>query len=95
MNQLGKIGKINQKANKKILVMFEEHNINRCEIQLPGCQNYILQRVHRHKRHWYRSCPELLWDYKQVVCGCHYCHEIIERDPELTEKIFLRIRGEE
>lgn len=95
MRQIGKIGKINLKANKKILEMFEDNDISHCEINLPGCDNFFLQRVHRHKRVWYRSCLEKLWDFKQVVCGCQSCHEKLEKDRKLTESTFLRLRGEE
>jgi hypothetical protein len=88
---------INRKANIEIVKQAKAKNINYCEIRLEGCLgSFALQRVHRHKRRWYYSRPDaLLWHFKQWLIGCHNCHERIENDKELTEKIFLRERGEE
>lgn len=55
----------------------------------------MLSFAHRHKRVWYRSCPELLSDFNQVLLLCIPCHEEIEYSTEKTESIFMLKRGEE
>ena len=89
--------KVNRKANKEIAKQAEARGINYCEIGLSGClRTWFLQPAHRHKRRWYYDKPDkLLWDYKQWVVGCQKCHVEIEVDKELTEKIFLKLRGKE
>jgi hypothetical protein len=96
MRQVGKIGKLNQAANRKLKALFEEKEIYWCEIGLPGCTGiHGLSFAHRHKRIHYRSCPEKLHDWKQVVLSCIHCHNRIEQDAELTEEVFMRLRGKE
>lgn len=92
MRQLGKIGKINIKANRKLKKLFENKNIIRCEV----CgSTYMLSFAHRHKRLWYRSCPDLLSSFNQVLLLCIPCHEKIEYDREATESLFMQKRGKE
>lgn len=77
-------------------VQFQEMGITSCEIQLEGCRgNFIMSFAHRHKRAWYNTQPELLGDIKQVVLGCCYCHDRIEKSAPLTQEVFLRLRGPE
>ena len=102
MKKIGKIGKVNQKVNKRLKQMYEEIGIRDCEINLSGCDNWFLQFVHRHKRNWYKeqtgSLEELedaLSSYYQTCLGCNHCHQIIEKDAKLTSEVFARIRGEE
>lgn len=102
INQIGKVGKINQTANKELAKLWLKKDICSCELgevlyQLghPVCGIFPLQNVHRHKRVWYRNQPEKLWDFKQVVRGCQSCHECIEKDKALTERVFHFLRGEE
>lgn len=95
INKIGKIGKRNIDANKRLREMFDSRDIRFCELGLDGCDNFILQFCHRHKRLWYRDKPELLYCFKQVVIGCQSCHEKIEKDKSLTEKMFLLLRGQE
>jgi hypothetical protein len=93
MKQIGKIGKINLKANKILKDKFTELGIGYCEIQLPGCMGtFGLSFAHRHKRMWYRSQPELLSSIDQVVLSCASCHQKIEQDAKLTEEVFERLR---
>ena len=90
--------KINQKANREIKKLFEEKKVyGICEVHLSNCLgNMFLTYAHRHKRRWYYDKPdELLWDFKQVILLCVHCHEILEKDKQLTEQIFLQVRGEE
>lgn len=96
LKRIGKIGEANLKANKILKQLFLDKGIDYCEIGLPRCvKTWTLANVHRHKRMWYKSNLELLYDFKQVVRGCTPCHETIENDKELTEAIFLKLRGPE
>lgn len=94
--KLGKIGKINQQANVRLKRFYGATDIRSCELRLDGCTgSYALSFAHRHKRNWYLGRPELLSSFNQTVLGCVNCHQIIEKDPELTKKKFLELRGEE
>lgn len=104
--KVGKVGRANSTANRKIAELWKEKAIFFCEIMVDKYVNETrricvntgfpgLQNVHRHKRHWYRNRLHLLYDYTQVARGCHYCHSYIESKSELTEKIFMEIRGDE
>ena len=80
----------------KLKRIYEAKGTTTCEIRFPGClNNWALGFAHRHKRIWYKSQPELLTDYNQTVLACVKCHDAIEYDRELTEKVFRRLRGEE
>jgi hypothetical protein len=89
--------KVNRKADIEIKKQAEAMEITSCEIKLNGCKGgMFLQRVHRHKRRYYYDKPdELLWDIKQWVIGCGWCHSVLEVDNNYTEEIFLRLRGKE
>jgi len=92
VKRVGKIGGINLEANKKLKELFTEKEITRCEL----CQSpFMLSWHHRHKRLFYRSCPELLSSFNQVVLLCAKCHDEAERDKEYTKDIFMKLRGEE
>ena len=51
-----------------------------------------LAPAHKHKRAWYKGDVELLSDYKEWVCSCVSCHQKIEFNQELTDKIFKKCR---
>ena len=92
MRRIGKIGRINIKANKQLKELFYENEITFCEM----CgTTWGLTFAHRHKRIWYRSKPELLSDANQVLLLCLECHQKLEADPKLTESMFMDLRGEE
>lgn len=96
MKQIGKIGKININANKKINKMFQNKGIDYCEVDYPhDCNPMWLTFAHRHKRVFYRGNSELLSDYNQVIMACINVHAIMEKDAELTKEIFDQLRGEE
>ncbi len=97
IRRVGKIGKRNIEANKEIADMWMELGVTACEVRLnENCQGMnLLTNMHRHKRVWYRSCPEKLHDYRHVVRACMYCHQKCEYDKLLTERIFLALRGRE
>lgn len=56
----------------------------------------FLQRAHRKKRKWYytKGREHLLHSHNHVLLACDACHKVIENDSELTEKVFIRLRGE-
>jgi len=92
LNPIGKIGRANLEANKRLKELFDGQNY--CEIGLEGCmRTWPLQFVHRHKRIWYKGDVEKLSDYNEVVIGCQVCHDKIEHNAELTEEVFKRLRG--
>jgi hypothetical protein len=65
-----------------------EHGIQSCELRLPGCTGSIfLTFAHRKKRRFYTE-PEQLYDRSQWRLACVNCHEQIEYDKELTERVF-------
>ena len=92
MKRIGKIGRRNIKANRELKDLFTEQEVTWCE--LCGC-HWGLTFAHRHKRVWYRSRPELLSVANQVLLLCLDCHQELERDKHLTEKEFMKLRGEE
>lgn len=96
MRKVGKIGRINIDANEKLKYIFEQKDIRSCELRHPGCTcQYALTFAHRHKRIWYRSRPEMLSDFNQVLLLCQHCHAYIEYSPYLTHDAFMRLRGPE
>ncbi len=96
LNRIGRQGKLNLRANRRIAEMWQEKKIFWCEIELEGClQTWTLQNCHRHKRLWYKHNQKLLYDYKQVIKGCQNCHNKIENNKELTELTFQELRGKE
>ena len=94
MRKLGKRGKINAKANRKLKeLLLNDHPIT-CEVRLEGCWISAVTFAHRHKRIWYYDkLDEMLWDRNQVILACPKCHERIEHDQELTKETFERLRS--
>lgn len=91
---MGKQTLINQKANKKLWQLFFDKDIRTCEVGLEGCQNSsFLGFCHRHKRVWYYSQPDKLWDFNEVCLACVSCHTKLESNKELTETAFAKLRG--
>jgi hypothetical protein len=97
INKVGRIGRRNIEANKKIAEMWENMGINSCEAMIDeNCtRNYGLTNCHRHTRIYYYSQPELLYDYTQVIRACLACHIFMEGKKQLTETIFEVLRGKE
>lgn len=68
-------------------------NIHGCEVRLKGCSDRLFTTLaHRHKRIWYVNQKEKLIDINEVIMACTNCHEKIEHDAELTEKVFKKLR---
>lgn len=104
INRIGKIGQSNIKARKDIARKAEKKNLKTCEagpelLRLgirTGCtKTWPLAPAHRHKRAYYKGDPDLLAADEQWIAACTNCHDRIEHDPELTEQIFLQLRGPE
>lgn len=93
LRKIGKIGQANIEARKRIAEISEEKGLNYCEINLEGCLGGMyLAPAHRRKRSFYRGNVELLADYNEWICGCQSCHQKIEFNQELTDKIFNKCR---
>ena len=96
LKRIGKTGQANIEARKKIAEIAEEKGLNYCELNLNGCLGVVyLAPAHRHKRAWYKGDVEKLSDYKQWICSCVYCHNLIEHDAVFTEYCFKKLRGDE
>jgi len=96
LKQIGKRGKINIRANRILDKLYAGKDIRRCELGFENCTGgMFLGFAHRHKRVFYYQKVELLSSFNQTIIACSSCHEKIEYDRELTEKEFLRLRGEE
>ena len=93
LNKIGKIGKANIEARKRIATIAEEKRLNHCELHLYGClYKFALAPAHKHKRAWYKGDVEKLSDYNEWVAACQNCHNLIENDPKLTEEVFKELR---
>ena len=84
------------RCRQRLKKLFMEKGIISCELKLKDCWgNEALSFAHRHKRRWYYAKEELLQSWKQVILACIPCHQVIEKDAKLTEKVFLKLRGNE
>lgn len=101
MNKVGKVGRANIAANKKIKAHAEANSLDQCEICALGMEefkdiecvgSFALTTAHKHKRAWYKGDPDLLSDPKQWVKACVTSHDRIEHDEALTEEVFSRLR---
>lgn len=92
---------INIEVNERLKKQYAHRQT--CEVRLVGCHVAgSLTFAHRHKRNWYKKkyqtpkqLIERLTDPRQVVISCISCHMQIERDAELTERVFEVCRGKE
>ena len=93
LRKIGKVGQANIEARTRIAEIAEEKGLNYCEIRLEGCLGRMyLAPAHKHKRAWYKGDVELLSDFKEWVCACQSCHNKIEFNQELTDKVFKQCR---
>ncbi|HBI50235.1 MAG TPA: hypothetical protein DDY21_00075 [Candidatus Moranbacteria bacterium] len=101
IKRIGKRGKANINSRKEIARICEDDGLVYCELQLPPnkyagrCGIEASEPLHRHKRDWYAGDEKKLADRKQWIAGCRRCHNIIEDDKELTEEVFMQLRGPE
>ncbi len=90
---MGKRQKINAAALRKLKKIYQDKEITTCEVRLEGClNNWALGFAHRHKRRWYYGIEEQLSSFDETVLACSSCHDKIEYDKELTQKVFKRLR---
>lgn len=83
---------MNKEARTRIAEIAEEKGLDRCELKLKGCTDYIfLAPAHRKKRVEYSSAEELA-DENEWIVACTNCHSIIEDSRELTDKSFKQLR---
>ncbi len=82
-------------GNKKIDKMFMDNGEFYCLVNLPGCNAVPITRAHRHKVRFYNTQLDKFHARDQVIPACLPCHMKIEQDAELTEKIFMKVRGKE
>lgn len=93
LKKIGKIGKANIEARKRIAEIAEDKWITWCEIRLANCLGgFALAPAHKYKRAWYKGDVEKLSDYNEWVAACQNCHNTIENDPQLTEEVFKELR---
>ncbi len=99
---------INIEANKSLDEIYEDKKLfDICEAKIANnCLPKVIESygkklemtyAHRHKRNWYKQKEnrKLLGTFKQTIRACLHCHTALEASPELTEKVFLVLRGSE
>lgn len=84
------------RLRRKLKIEYENRGIATCEINLNGCMgNFGLSFAHKHKRVWYYDKPGLLGSFNETLLACAFCHAEIEKDKELTAKVFNKLRKNE
>lgn len=99
---------INREANQKLDKIYKEKGLYEiCELRISNnClprqivsygKTLRMTYAHRHKRDWYKvgDRMELLSSFNQTIRACINCHQMIEHDKELSEKVFYEKRGSE
>jgi hypothetical protein len=90
---MGKQTKINIEANRILKEKYQERGITSCELKFEGCfKSNWLSFAHKHKRIYYCNKPELLSDFNETILACVPCHQKIEDNKLLTEKMFKCLR---
>jgi len=81
------------RLRKKLKIEYKNRGITTCEVGLEKCmRDFGLSFAHRHKRVYYYQRPELLGSFNETILACAYCHQEIEKDRELTEMVFKKLR---
>lgn len=90
----GKWSQINAEANRILKQKYAEAGIEECEVRIPNkcLRNTTLAYAHRHKREFYKACPELLSEMSETVLACSACHQAIEYSETLTKQVFRSLR---
>ena len=94
IKKIGKQGKVNQNANRKIAELWNYHSIDYCEADFPHDCDGMITNAHRHKRSHYYNEPEKLSDFNEVARLCITAHQYLEHRREENEEFFIRLRGE-
>ena len=93
LNKIGRTGRANIEARKRIAEIAEEKGLNHCELRFSGCTgSWPLAPAHKNKRNYYQGDVEKLSDFKQWVVACTSCHDRIENNKELTKIVFEKLR---
>ena len=88
MYYMGKVG-IWTKQRQKLKVEYETKGITTCELGFNGCWgDNALSFAHRYKS----SDPRCEHTFVGKILACIPCHDKIEYDRELTEKMFKKLR---
>ena len=87
MNKIGKIGRINFDARRKIATQCFDLGIETCEIRFPGCMGtFGIAPAHKQPREWYRTKPELLYHRDHWRAACQWCHEILDNRAKTSKE---------
>lgn len=74
-------------ARQQLKKIYLAKGITTCEVRLPGCMgSFGLSFAHRYKR----NDPRCQHSFEQTRLACASCHQKIEYNKELTEKVFQR-----
>ena len=77
-------------ARKSLLKLYEKKGIRVCELGFKDCTfDYRLSFAHRFKR----SDPRCRHTFRQTLKSCIPCHQKLEQDSDLTEKMFKLLRS--
>jgi hypothetical protein len=83
MLKIGKIGRANQIARRKIAQIAEEKGLDRCE----KCgSTFGVAPAHKFPRVYYKGNVELLSDFKQWIALCINCHTVLDDRSKTTEE---------
>lgn len=92
LQQIGRQGRINIEANKKLKDIYQNNSITECEI----CGGIFgLSWHHRHRRSYYYDKPELLSRLNQTLLLDLKCHQMVECSNEKHKYYFNKLRGKE
>ena len=79
---------------KKVAKMFLDRGITSCEARLEVVKDHSGETpAHRLKRRFYTD--ESINSFEEIILACPRCHEIMEKDPELTKELFKKLRNHE
>lgn len=94
MIKAGKWTKLWNRERAKLKKIYFDKGITSCELRhSPNCTPYnFLGFAHRYKRIEYRSRPDLLGSFSQTLLACQPCHDVIENNRELTDRLFKEKR---
>ena len=103
LKPVGKIGRANKRADRKIAQIAMDHEIYYCEAcevlaELGHLGWQCLQshsNTHRHERDDYKHDLDKLWDFKQWIYACIPAHQFLDRNKEIREQVFIKLRGED
>jgi hypothetical protein len=99
IKRIGKIGRINQKANRHLKAIYAEKGITCCEVNLPGCLlTWALSWHHRYPREDYYDRDRKkhianLADFQTTLLVCSKCHQILQKNyNNISEDYFKELR---